>query len=177
MKRLVFLIGWAILTSSLFAQGTIGKRRTLSDKVFFGGNLGLQFGTVTSIDVSPIGGYRPIDDLYLGLGLSYKYYKDNSYLDLSTQIYGGSIFARYVFFTNFFVHTEFEELNLEQQYFDALNKYPDQNRFWIGSFLVGGGYIQPLGERTAATITILFNLNESANSPYQNPIVRIGFNF
>jgi len=177
MKKKFLCILMVLFASSAFAQGKIEKKRTLSDKVFFGGNLGLQFGSITSIDISPIGGYRPINNLYLGLGLSYKYYNDNTYFDLNTQIYGGSVFARYVVFTNFFVHTEFEELSLEQKYFDHLNKYPDQTRFWMGSMLVGGGYIQPIGERSAIVLTVLFNLNESANSPYQNPIVRLGFSF
>jgi len=43
--------------------------------------------------------------------------------------------------------------------------------------MVGGGYRQRLGERSSVTITALWNLNQTANTPYSNPVIRLGFNF
>jgi hypothetical protein len=42
---------------------------------------------------------------------------------------------------------------------------------------VGGGVYQPIGRRSGFLIMVLWNLNETASSPYSNPIFRIGFNF
>jgi hypothetical protein len=44
----------------------------------------------------------------------------------------------------------------------------------INSLFVGGGYRQPISNRVAMDLLILFNLNDSYNSPYSNPIFRLG---
>jgi hypothetical protein len=45
----------------------------------------------------------------------------------------------------------------------------------INSFFVGGGYHQPIGNKAFMDFLLLFNLNESYDSPYSNPIFRLGF--
>jgi len=149
---------------------------TFWDKVYFGGNFSLQFGNQTLIDVNPLVGYRLTEKFSVGFSATYIYYhvKDAYYnIDYSTDIYGGSIFTRYYFLENIFAHVEGEVLNLEvPNYF--LNRYERENIF---GFYVGGGYRQPLGERSSLNILLLYNLNEDLNSPYQNPIIRIGFGF
>jgi hypothetical protein len=45
----------------------------------------------------------------------------------------------------------------------------------FNSFFVGGGYNQRIGGNTAMYIMILWNLNDTPNSPYVNPIIRVGF--
>ena len=141
------------------------------DKVYFGGNFGLQFGTSTFIDLSPLMGYRITDKFSAGVGVTYQYYhyKDR-YYDLATNVYGGRIFGRYMFTDNLFGHAEYEYLNLE-----AFDFFP-RRRVDVGSLLVGGGYIQRIGPNSAMVAMILYNLTESAYTPYQNPIIRIGFN-
>ncbi|RLD61790.1 MAG: hypothetical protein DRJ01_07280 [Bacteroidetes bacterium] len=162
---------------SAFSQ--IKSKRVLSDKIFFGGNLGLQFGTITQVDVSPLVGYRITDDLSAGVGLSYQYYKDSrwDFVNMETNIFGCKIFGKYFIYEDLFLHVEDEALNIETKYFDVLNKYPNQDRFWLNCFMVGGGYRQRLGERSSVTITALWNLNQTANTPYSNPVIRLGFNF
>jgi hypothetical protein len=46
----------------------------------------------------------------------------------------------------------------------------------IVSVLAGGGYAQPIGERSALVMMLLWNFTEDQYSPYENPIFRIGFN-
>jgi hypothetical protein len=141
-------------------------------KVFVGGNLGMQFGTATFIDVSPLVGYRINDRIWAGVGATYQYYhyKDKNY-DFTTNIYGGRIFGRYFFTQNLFTHAEYELLNLE-----AYDLYPPR-RVEVGSLLVGGGYMQRFGGNTGLSIMILYNFTESAYTPYQNPIIRVGMVF
>lgn len=172
-------------------------------RVAVGGYVSFQVGNVTGIVVSPEVQVRIVDQLYGGLGLSYQYYwyknyyldtKPNppEYLNYSASVYGGRIFFRYYlrslfdnFLGNVFAHAEYEYLYYIRPYKYDRNGYildPYLNRFSpgkdvveINSIFVGGGYQQPIGGRAFIDIMILFNLNDTYNSPYSNPVFRIGF--
>jgi len=169
-----------LLSLQIIAQDSIKTKRHSPpskqefdwSKVFVGGNLGMQFGTSTFIDVSPMAGYRINDHIWAGVGVTYQYYhyRDKNY-DFTTNIYGGRIFGRYFFTQNLFAHTEYEVLNLE-----AYDLYPPR-RIDVGSLLAGGGYIQRFGTNSGLTAMILYNFTESAYTPYQNPIIRVGMVF
>ncbi len=144
----------------------------LREKLFFGGGLGLQFGTITQIDVMPLVGYRIAPKLATGLSFTYKYY-NNSINHYNSSIYGGGVFARFIAFRNFFAHAEYEMLNLK-----IFNQITSEiSREWVESILIGPGYRQPLGAHSFLYIMMLWNLNESYKSPYTNPIFRVGFTF
>lgn len=148
------------------------------DKIYIGGNFGLQFGTTTVVNLSPQVGYRVTDKFVPGIGITYIYYNyRNPYTNsrYETSIYGGSVFGKYFFTDNLFAHAEYEELNLEG-YDIYLNKY---SRIWVPSLFVGGGYNQPLGQRGFIQLLLLFEVLQDRNSPYyrNNPVVRIGFGF
>jgi len=180
MRKILFisLILFTLLSSvQVFSQDTIPKKRPIPresafswDKFFVGGNLGLQFGTVTFIDISPLIGYRFTEKFSAGTGITYRYYSynDKTY-NFSTSVYGGRVFGRYFILENLFAHTEYESLSLER--FDLRNK-----RIIVNSLLAGGGYRQALGERSFIELLALWNFNESVYSPYTNPIIRVGFN-
>ncbi|GAI97185.1 unnamed protein product, partial [marine sediment metagenome] len=117
----------------------------------------------------------------------YQLYGENyAGFKFSTHIYGGRTFARIMvigdldkfiplgFHGGLFAHAEYEALSLERQYFDLTGS---EGRFWLKSVLVGGGISQPLSDRASANIMLLWNLNETANSLYNNPILRFGINF
>jgi hypothetical protein len=141
-----------------------------TDRLFTGGNLGFQFGTVTFAEISPLIGYRFTDKISAGVGVTYQYYHyKDTYYDLETNVYGGRIFGRYLFTNYLFAHLEYEYLNLEA--FDFQRRRVD-----VGSLLAGGGYIQHIGPRSAIVAMILYNFTESAYTPYSNPIIRIGLN-
>jgi len=83
--------------------------------------------------------------------------------------------THYPFYRNIFLQTEYEYLNYE---------YPHTNfettRRSFDSFLAGGGFIQPLGDRFAFYLMALYNFSyqeQSLYSPYDSPIViRAGVN-
>jgi hypothetical protein len=140
----------------------------LKDRIFFGGNFGLQFGTQTVVDINPIVGYRINNRLSAGVGVKYLYYKyKDRYFSYETNIYGGSVFGRYAVTESLFAYSEYEMINLAV--FD-----PYERRVDVGSMFVGGGYSQPIGGRSSLYLMLLYNLNESTYSPYQNPIIRMG---
>jgi hypothetical protein len=147
-------------------------KKPFLDKVFVGGNLGFQFGTVTFAEVSPLIGYRITEKISAGIGATYQYYryKDPTY-QLETNVYGGRVFGRYFFTDYLFAHAEYEYLNLE-----AYDFYPTR-RVDVESLLVGGGYFQRIGSSNSGVfVMLLYNLTESAYTPYSNPILRIGVN-
>ncbi len=148
-------------------------KANFKDRIFLGGNLGLQFGTQTYIDVSPLIGYKITDRFSSGIGVTYIYYryKDNVY-SYNTNIYGGRVFSRYFFTENIFGHAEFEVLNMELL---STNNY-QYYRKNIYTPMIGAGYIQRFSNQSGIYLLLLYNLNDSAESPYSNPIIRIGFN-
>lgn len=164
-----------LLASVLFISSQcFGKDWSLAEKIVFGGNLGLQFGNPTLIDVSPQIGYRVTERFVPGIGVKYSYYKfkddffNESY---DTDVYGGSIWSKYYFTENLLGYAEYEIINLEVYEFNALR------RINIESVFVGGGYHQPISESFGVQLLVLFNLNESQYKIYDNPIIRVGFGF
>jgi len=173
-KLLLIISFFLVITNITKAQ------RSYDSKFFTGGSLGLQFGSITLVDVSPIVGYRLTDKVDIGIGITYKYYKSyiidlstNTQYDFASNIFGGSVFARYHFTDNFFGHVEVEYLNYtfdNYQYGFKQNQTVD-----ITSIFVGGGYRQPMGSNSYLTLMVLYNLNETQYSPYSNPIIRVGY--
>jgi hypothetical protein len=169
-------------------------------RVSVGGNLGFQFGSVTGITIAPEVAVRTVDNLYVGLRFMYQYYNykdyyyDNNsqqYLGYKSSVYGGGIYLRYYFtslFNNFlgnlFAHVEYEYQYYTRPYSNATGGYifdpygnsyvPGTQVVEVNSFFVGGGYRQPLASRVSMDFMILFNLNDTYNSPYSNPIFRLG---
>ena len=143
------------------------------DRVFFGGSFGIQFGTQTYVELSPTIGYKITDRLSAGIGLKYIYYKvkDRNFT-YSTNIYGGGPFTRFFVTDGLFLHAEFEVLNME-----IPSLYTGYERKNITSVFLGGGYRQMIGDRSSLDLLLLYNINDNRNSPYINPIIRIGFGF
>ncbi len=143
---------------------------TFKDRIILGGNFGIQFGSITLIDVSPQVGYRITERFIAGVGATYQYYDDN-YYHYSTNIFGGRAFLRYFVFRNFFAHAEYELLNYEPYYISPF----ESGRVNVNSYLIGGGYAQQIGGNSFMGFEILWNLNETAYTLYNNPIIRVGF--
>lgn len=191
IKNIAIIIIITLCTLSVQAQQKKDKKK-LWDRMYVGGNLGLQFGTVTDIEVSPHVGYHITPWLSTGAGISYEYYnrRANIYYPYSidTHIYGYSIFTRLALIrdlgTLFGVgngisiigQAEYERLSLERKYFERTSLSTD-GRFWLDSFLVGGGIKQAVGRRSSVYLLVMWNLNETVNSPYTNPIFKFGFDF
>jgi len=149
------------------------KKKFDWSKVYFGGGLGLQFWPYTYLDLSPTVGYRITDEFSAGVGVSYQYFSQNNPA-FETHIYGGSIFARYVFMGYLFGHAEYQLLNSE--FFEATSSGIILNRFRkdVSYIWIGGGYRQKIAGNSYFVISVLYNLNESGYSIYPNPIYRMG---
>ncbi len=139
-------------------------------RTYFGGSFSLQFGSFTYIDVSPMMGYGFTDRFSAGLGITYRYVKDN-YWNYDYNVYGGRLFTRYGIFENVFLHGEYEFLNWQNVY--------SLEREWTNAAFIGGGYSTHLGAQKGAQIYILYNLAyDQFSSPYNEPyVIRFSITF
>lgn len=141
-----------------------------AEKLFTGGNLGLQFGTVTVLEIAPIIGYRVTKRLALGAGLTYQYINDSRYLPpISLNIYGGRIFTQFLFSENIYTHLEYEYLQ-----YTADITYLGPSTIQLNNYLAGVGYRQAISDNVAIDILLLWNFNDSPYNLYSNPIIRGG---
>ena len=175
MKKISFITRLIILCclhQSLFSQNVPSAKPSpfSSDRFYTGGDIGLNFGSTTYIDLSPILGYKVTDNFSVGPGIIYVYYRDNIY-NFTLNYYGAKFFARYHITDNLFAHAEEQMLNV-----NVSDNNNNSLSVYVTSFLVGGGYSQPIGGNSFFTITGLWNLTPSVYSPYRNPIIRAGFN-
>jgi len=178
MKNVTALFAIFFLTVcvnySVFGQDkkTPKEYDSFKEHLFTGGNVGLSIGPITLIEVSPLLGYRFNDYLAAGLGFTYMYYSDNSYKPaLSTDIYGGRVFARVYPIEKAFLHVEYEALSLETGALDHYNMHPNTKRYTFTSIFGGGGYREPISDKSYAYIMLLYNFNDALDSPYGNPFV------
>ena len=141
--------------------------RPFADRIWFGGGVGLSFGTVTAIQLDPMLGYK-VDEggkFTAGIGASYWYLRDNRFAANNTfQGYGYRPFLRYRFIEQAYAHAEFLHMNV-----DAYNSVTERiQRLWVPHLLVGAGYVQPLGGRSSIFIQVLFDVLQDPNSIYRN---------
>jgi len=145
---------------------------------FVGGSFGAQFGSVVFVNASPNFGYYFTDNIVGGIGATYMFLHDKRLANnLKMHVYGGRLFGRYHIIEGLFAHAEYEVLR-QQVVLEDVNVTTNQERdgVTVPSLLLGAGYSQSLGGRSSFNIMILFNVLESDNSLYSNPIFRAGFN-
>jgi hypothetical protein len=147
-------------------------RGSFSDRLVYGGGIFLNFGTVTYIYVGPSIGYRITDQFTAGLNTNYTYFSQRNVF--SESFYGGGPYANYRIFENFLLHTEYEALYMRDRRFGAAL----DSRIWLHNVYLGVGYRASLGRRSFMQFSILYNVNyDPIQSPYNNPLIRIGFGF
>jgi hypothetical protein len=145
----------------------------LKERLYFGGNFGLQVGTITMIDLSPLVGVMITPKLSGGVGTTFQYYKDSRFQGSGGASYGGRIFGRYNIFPRIFTQVEYESINWRTyDYSDDVFR-----RTWSNALFVGGGYFVPFGPRGGANFTFLYDiLHDNRNSYYAEPyVIRVGF--
>jgi hypothetical protein len=155
----------------------------LRERMFFGGSLGLQFGTYINIHVTPIVGLWVRPRIAIAAGPNFTYYKDPYY---ETTMYGGNAYVQFVpvkdinnaipigIHVGIFLHLEDELLSLESAVWDPQNP---SKRFNVNTLLGGFGISQQLGMRSSLNLIFLWTLTDSGYALYSNPEIRISFSF
>jgi hypothetical protein len=167
-----------------FGQELQRDKPLLKDRLFYGGSFGLQIGTITNIEVSPVVGIWLLPRVAIAGGPSYQFYKDPYY---RTNIYGGRMYFQYVVIQDvnniipvginlaIFLHGEYEGLSLENNFWNNTNL--SSQRFMIHTLLGGAGINQSIGRRSSVNLMVLWALTADDYGVYNNPEIRVGFNF
>ncbi len=204
ISRTILLISVLVLMSfSLLSGQKSGEERfpfdqkdqegspPFKERLFYGGSFGLQFGSITDIQVSPVIGYWLLPRLNVAVGPDYRYYKDQS---ARTTIYGGKGYMQFIVIqdvnsilpmgvhTGIFIHLEDELLSLKSAFWKPAPSYPytppyTSDRFYVNTVLAGGGLSQQIGRRSSLNFMVLWALNDSGYNLYSKPEIRISFIF
>lgn len=182
--KFIVLIFILLATLPLSAQQERRDIPVLRDRLFYGGSMGLQFGGITDIQLSPVIGLWVLPRLSIAVGPDYRFYKDNHG---RTVIYGGSAFTQIVVIQDLnnlipigmhygiFLQAEDELLSLESLYWKLTPV--NSERFFINTPLAGVGLSQPIGKRASLNLAVLWTLETPEYDIYSNPEIRISFTF
>ncbi|MBP7076372.1 MAG: hypothetical protein KBB11_04950 [Bacteroidales bacterium] len=154
-------------------------------RIFYGGDMGLSFGRITLINISPQVGYRITNRWSAGIGGTYIYYKDNDF-NFHMNIWGIQEFMSFTLIKDLsnilpfgneigglLVYGELNHMFL----YRSISNPPGNDRYWITSPLLGPAYQLRVGNRSYLLIMLLYNFNESAESPLTNPVFRVSLQF
>ncbi|MDF7825069.1 MtrB/PioB family outer membrane beta-barrel protein [Pontiellaceae bacterium B12227] len=151
----------------------VKSKSNLRNNLFYGGYINLSFGNYTVIGIEPMIGYKINPKLSMGVKARYDYIKDDRYAKTyTTSTYGGSLFGRYLVNPNFYAHAEAASYSYEFFSFPT----DSSEREWVPFLFLGGGFIQPLGERSWLNVQIVFDVLQDNSSPYDDwqPFFSIG---
>lgn len=145
-----------------------------ASRLFYGGGLGLSFGTVDYVEIAPMIGVKVTPRTHLGVSLLYRYRSDDRFdPNMTTSDYGGSLFARWFAYHGLFVQGEYEYVNYEYWYDDgSTERQGDSN------LLAGAGFAEALGGHASFYVSAMYNFSYDDNDPfepYASPwVVRLG---
>jgi len=143
-----------------------------NSRIYYGGGVGLTFGSYTRISVKPIIGYKITPKLSLGVTVEYEYIKDKRYAITQTYSnYGGSIFSRFRVIPQIYLHAEYAYMSYEYTTFTSSSV-----REGVPFLFVGGGFSQQISPGVTAYAQVLFDVLNSDNSPYNSgePFYSVG---
>ena len=90
-------------------KGTPGLYK---NRFFTGGGLGLQFGTLTAVELAPTVGYIVHRMFRFGITVNFSYFRDAYFQPaLSSYYWGGSFFVRFYPIRRLFIHAEIGGMN------------------------------------------------------------------
>jgi hypothetical protein len=193
---IILLAALVLLPGHLYAQREVSRDDLfLADenrqgKFYMIPEASLWLGAYTNIAFAPQIGYHLLDRLSIGTGPHYIFYRNNDFyspVNFSSHIWGVKGFARlsvirnaaemlpFYLFDELFFHVEYEQMNLENRYFNAPT-FPDEGRFWVDYLYVGLGISQNLRGFSSYSVMLLWNLNNEVFPLYRNPTYRVGMN-
>ena len=188
MKKSLITLACLLMVITVSGQDQVRpeqeKNPPLRQRLFFGGSIGLQFGTVTNIEVAPVAGAWLLPRIAVGAGPSFQYYRDPFG---NTVIYGGRAMLQLSLIRDLnnvipvglnagiFIEGEYEALSLEKSFFNS--SATGGGRFFYDSFLAGAGISQPTGKRSFMNLKFLWSLTGNEYGLYDTPEIRIEFFF
>ena len=149
------------------------KKGSFVKRLYFGGYFGLQFGTYTSIDVSPLIGYRVTPDFNVGIGVIYNYTSFDYGPPTGQHGYsswGGRLTANYTLFDLITLGAEYQYRTVEL-YNVFEQSFENQG---VNVLFLGAGVRQQVGRNAFMFIMAYYDVLQEKYSPYPNVVFRIG---
>jgi hypothetical protein len=167
-----------VYTGAPVPQDSASRRRERNDawkeNLTYGGDLQLQFGSFTFIYLAPTIGYKPIEELNVGIGVIYNYiaFDYGNYGKFSQSVYGGHSYARYFVTDGVFLQGQYDKLRQP----DVYNLNDPNKKTWVDYLMVGGGFQSSVGNHAGISTSIMYNLTPSPLSIYPSRIIlQFGF--
>ena len=195
IKIVLLLLIVSFVNNNIYSQSKTKEAEKFSDKIFFGGSVGLLFGTVTRIDVLPQVGIWVIPQWAIGVGGRYTFRKGTYGIvgedtkPIKSHIWGVSGFTQIMPVRDLdkafgigihggpIFQAEWEGLYLDKSIGNVATT-SNEGKGWVHLVLVGAGYHFPLGDKAALNLLAMWNITDSRYSPYtSNPMLRISVNF
>mgnify|MGYP001605852528 CR=1 FL=1 len=183
-----------LINTNIIAQSKVKEVKKFSDKIFFGGSVGMVFGSVTRVDILPHVGMWVLPQWAIGVGGRYTFRKENYSIiggeskPYKAHIWGVSGFTQIMPFPDLdkafkigihggpILQGEWEGLYLDKGVINPT--LPNKGKGWVHLILVGAGYHFPIGEKAGINILAMWDLTNSQYSPYtSNPMLRISISF
>ncbi|MEQ9298573.1 MAG: hypothetical protein RIF33_08420 [Cyclobacteriaceae bacterium] len=144
---------------------------SFEDRFVYGGNLQLQLGDITHVDLSPWVGWKAAEKLLLGGGVTYR--TDFHFGDVEEEELdfgpAARVFGEFTFFRGYYLHVEGERFWGKSQEGELLSNVSTTN------LLAGIGKTITLKGKLKSNLHILYNLTHDKNEPYPSPwVVRFG---
>jgi hypothetical protein len=183
---LVTIIAAVFLFSSQLASGQkiVTEKPPLRERIFFGGNMALQLGTLTDIELLPVAGIWLLPRIAVAAGPGFRYYSFNG---THTNVFSGRAYLQLVpirdidrlipvgVHTSIILQLEDEVMSLDSKYWHNVDLSP--KRFTVNTVLAGPGISQQLGKKSSMNIVVLWGLAPTDYELYSNPVIRIGIVF
>ena len=129
-----------------------------SERLVYGGNLGLWFGSFNYVQVNPMVGYKLTDWWAAGPGFNYTYFGNSR---ANINYYGPSIWTRIRPLPGFYLHSEFSAL--KTNYYDKT----------VPMWLVGGGVVAR-GDFASLALFLMYDIIQDDYSPYYGSLLPSG---
>lgn len=191
MKRMIGLAALLLINLGLMAQsGTTNGGQPkysqqaapqiatdgpgmLADRIYYGGNIGFSFGTVTSVRINPLVGYKLTPRLSVGLTGMYEYIGYETYFGRQHfHNFGGSLFSRFQIVPQAYAHAEYNYMSYEY-----MNSSGEKYRQGVPFVFLGAGFKTQVGANFFTYAQILFDVLQHPDSPYDawTPFYSVGF--
>jgi hypothetical protein len=186
MKKAILAAALFFSVFTLHAQDEEGEKKGFQkERLFFGGNFALAFGTNTVINISPQIGYRFSNLLAAGLGINGQYinqrliaFNGQEAGRLKLGVLGLNAFGRIYPIEQIMLQVQPEANYIfgSRTIYSSNPQTTKEDPAIVPSLLLGGGYVQPSG-RGAFIISIFYDVLQDPKSPYgAQPIYNFGYN-
>ena len=167
-----------------YSQKIVNEKPSLKERIFFGGNLALQIGTYSDIEILPVAGIWVLSRVAVAAGPGFRYY---GYENTHTSVYSLRGYIQLVAIrdidrliplgthTSIILQLEDEALSLDSKFWANVDLKP--KRFVVNSIMAGPGLTQQIGKKASLNIVFLWSLNDTGYNLYTDPVIRIGIVF